>query len=267
MQQEKSKSSKDDNDRDVDCSNASRGIWLVKVPKYIAEKWCRAPPLSEAGRIKISKLANGMSDISFKLSNVTEEEKIPSEHKFVISNIQQQSLAVYSQPKSVNEDGVECGQGKISLEGSIVQKGECRPIGNDMHYMDLKRRKIVEASQPKRAAIGLTGVVHNFKPVARHTHQTEYEARKKQEGKKARGDRDQVLEMLFSAFEKHQYYNIKDLERITKQPAPFLRELLKEVCNYNVKNPHRNMWELKPEYRHYKKEEEEKAAAAEKKKD
>jgi hypothetical protein len=27
---------------------------------------------------------------------------------------------------------------------------------------------------------------------------------------------------------------------------------LKEVCNYNLKNPHKNMWELKPEYRHYK---------------
>lgn len=261
MQQQQTKASSE-SDRDVDCSNASRGIWLVKVPKYIAEKWCKAAPLSEAGRIKIAKLANGTSDITFKLSNVAEEEKIPSDHKFVISNIQQQSLAVYSQPKALNEDEVECGQGKISLEGSIVQKGECRPIGNDMHYMDLKRRKILEASQPKRAAIGLERVVHNFKPVARHVHQAEYELRKKQEGKKARGDRDQVLEMLFSAFEKHQYYNIKDLERITKQPAPFLRELLKEVCNYNVKNPHRNMWELKPEYRHYKKEEEEKAAVA-----
>lgn len=26
------------------------------------------------------------------------------------------------------------------------------------------------------------------------------------------------MDMLFSAFEKHQYYNVKDLVRITKQP-------------------------------------------------
>lgn len=32
----------------------------------------------------------------------------------------------------------------------------------------------------------------------------------------------------------------------------YLKEILNEVCNYNLKNPHRNMWELKPEYRHYK---------------
>lgn len=91
-----------------------------------------------------------------------------------------------------------------------------------------------------------------------------------------RDDKDVVLNTLFSAFEKHQYYNIKDLERITKQPVvrkhyfflrsldlivitfylqPYLKEILKEICNYNAKNPHKNMWELKPQFRHYKKEE------------
>jgi len=32
----------------------------------------------------------------------------------------------------------------------------------------------------------------------------------------------------------------------------FLKEVLKEICNYNMKAPHKNMWELKEEYRHYK---------------
>lgn len=49
--------------------------------------------------------------------------------------------------------------------------------------------------------------------------QLEYERRKKEEGKRARADKQQVLDMLFSAFEKHQYYNIKDLVDITKQPV------------------------------------------------
>ena len=34
-----------------------------------------------------------------------------------------------------------------------------------------------------------------------------------------RAERQVVLDMLFSAFEKHQYYNIKDLVDITKQPV------------------------------------------------
>lgn len=45
--------------------------------------------------------------------------------------------------------------------------------------------------------------------------QIEYQERKKAEGKKARDDKDAVLNMLFAAFEKHQYYNIKDLQKVS----------------------------------------------------
>lgn len=85
--------------------------------------------------------------------------------------------------------------------------------------------------------------------------QIEYRERKKAEGKKARDDKNAVMDMLFNAFEKHQYYNIKDLVKITNQPIGYLKEILKEVCDYNMKNPHKNMWELKKEYRHYKSDE------------
>ena len=66
----------------------------------------------------------------------------------------------------------------------------------------------------------------------------------------------QVQEILFALFEKHQFYNIKDLAQETRQPMAYLKQILKEVCNYSVKPPNRNMWELKPEYRHYKPEDE-----------
>ncbi|KAH6940129.1 hypothetical protein HPB50_025009 [Hyalomma asiaticum] len=239
-----------DQDRDVDCSNAARGVWLVKVPKYIASRWSKAPPMSEAGRLRITKGANGKSDIRFTLSDEcvnmkdpAEKSSIPKEHRFVISNIANQNLAVFSQNK-----------GKVYLEGHVVQKGECRPLGDD-RYMQLKRQTIVNASQPVRQVKQLDRIVQNYKPVADHKHNLEFEQKKKAEGKKAREDKEKVLDMLFSAFEKHQYYNIKDLEKITRQPVPYLKEILKEICNYNAKNPHKNMWELKPEYRHYKDQE------------
>lgn len=59
--------------------------------------------------------------------------------------------------------------------------------------------------------------------------QLEYERKKKEEGKRARADKQQVLDMLFSAFEKHQYYNIKDLVDITKQPVVRLEGNVKAV--------------------------------------
>lgn len=122
-------------------------------------------------------------------------------------------------------------------------------------YMDLKKQAIRKASIPVRQVQKLDKVVQNFKPISDHKHNIEYNERKKYEGKKARDDKDAVMAMLFKAFEKHQYYNIKDLVTLTKQPIVYLKEILKEVCNYNLKHPHKNMWELKPEYRHYKEQE------------
>ncbi|XP_020298996.1 general transcription factor IIF subunit 2 [Pseudomyrmex gracilis] len=125
----------------------------------------------------------------------------------------------------------------------------------DNCYMKLKLESIKRASVPQRQVQQLDRVVQNFKPVSDHKHNIEYAEKKKAEGKKMRDDKDAVLDMLFVAFEKHQYYNIRDLVKITRQPIVYLKEILNEVCNYNLKNPHRNMWELKPEYRHYKDEE------------
>jgi len=81
----------------------------------------------------------------------------------------------------------------------------------------------------------------------------EPERKRKEDGKRVRASREEVLEMLFSAFEKHQYYSLKDLIQLTEQPQVHLKNVLRDVCNYNLKNPHKNMYELKPEYRHYAK--------------
>lgn len=67
---------------------------------------------------------------------------------------------------------------------------------------------------PQRQVQQLDRIVQNFKPVSDHKHNIEYQERKKAEGKKARDDKDSVLNMLFAAFEKHQYYNIKDLQKV-----------------------------------------------------
>jgi hypothetical protein len=37
----KSEEVKQDTTRELDVSNAGRGVWLVKLPKYIAKKWLK----------------------------------------------------------------------------------------------------------------------------------------------------------------------------------------------------------------------------------
>lgn len=306
---------------ELDLNNAARGVWLVKVPKYISNRWEKAPSKTEVGKLQISKGNNNQPEIKFILSEelikipldksnngsggasststsgtsndnrsgsaaktargvkanlltksdtpmtalgakpqmknsligtkkdvlINKEDlkdlEIPREHKFAISDISHQHLAVFSHCQD------DKGAKKMVLEGNVVQKGECRPIGDSL-YMDLKKQRIVEARQPTRLVQQLDKAVVNYKPLI--TQRVEMEPKRKNEQKKSREDKDKVTEMLFAAFEKHQYYYLKDLERITKQPITYLKEILREIASYNLKNPHKNMWELKAEYRHYK---------------
>lgn len=39
----------------LDCSKASTGVWLVKVPKYLATKWNEAQDNTDVGVIRITQ--------------------------------------------------------------------------------------------------------------------------------------------------------------------------------------------------------------------
>ncbi|KAK1167728.1 general transcription factor IIF subunit 2 [Acipenser oxyrinchus oxyrinchus] len=241
---------------EVDLTGAKQntGVWLVKVPKYLSQQWAKSTGRGEVGKLKIAK-NQGKTEVSFalneELTNIqdTGEKsttvKAPRDHPFTMQSVGGQTLAVFTESSS----------DKLALEGVVVQRAECRPAVSE-NYMKLKRLQIEESSKPVRLSQQLDkAVTTNYKPVANHIYNVEYDKKKKEEGKRARADKQQVLDMLFSAFEKHQYYNIKDLVDITKQPVTYLKEILRDIGVYNVKGTHKNTWELRPEYRHYQGEE------------
>nr|ACO14574.1 Transcription initiation factor IIF subunit beta [Caligus clemensi] len=251
-------------DKDLFTENRKRGVWLVKVPKYISDRWEKAPDNEVVGKLRIVKRARAKPDVSFSLddkivakregtpeSKTSTNQAIPKQHKFIVSNVMAQTLGVFSRLTSSASEGPD----RVSLEGRVVKKAECRPI-SDKTYMSVKREAILKAIEPTRQTVQLDRAVNHYKPISNHAANIEHARRKKEEGKKSRDDKEKVMERLFALFEKHQYYNIKDLVRETRQPITHLKEVLKGVCNYNLKNPHKNMWELKPEYRHYKVDEE-----------
>jgi len=245
-------------EKEVDVTNAGRGIWLVKVPKYLQEQW-KDPNRSktEIGRLRLTSnpagSKKGRNSIALTLNEqIASENKLPREHKFITHDIKQ-SLAVFSLPK-VEEGQAPPLRNTVALEGSVNQKFECQPV-MDENYLAIRLASRKKAEKPLRQAIAITHSVQAYKPKARHEHLMTREKVKETVGKKSREDKDVVLNMLFEAFEKHQYYNIQDLTKITNQPMPYLKEILREVCTYNLQHPHKHTWELKPEYRHYDQEE------------
>jgi len=237
-----------------------------------SDRWEKAPPNTEVGKLRIKKKVAGAKpevnltladSICAQVGGLSDLEKnalvresatskqIPKEHKFKVSSIASQTLGVFSHVTGDKEAGIE---ERLSVEGKVVQRAECNPNQSQL-YQAIKGEAIKSAGQPIRTMVRLDKHVKAFKPIANHASNIAHERTKKLEGKKMRDDKDKVQEILFALFEKHQYYNIKDLAKETNQPMSYLREILNEVCVYSVKPPHRNMWELKPEYRHYKEEE------------
>nr|XP_045587893.1 general transcription factor IIF subunit 2-like [Procambarus clarkii] len=215
---------------DLDITNCSRGLWLVKVPKYLGDKWADCAG-HDVGKLKITKVPGKPPTITFKSSEHTlKDGKIPREHKI--------SDAAVSETQ------------QLSFEGQVIHKLECQPVVDD-YYINQKREAVKKAAQSLHTVKLIDRPLNGYKPISHHKHNVHLEQKKKAGGKTIRDDKDKVME-LFAAFEKHQYYNIKDLHKTTRQPITYLKEILKDLCNYNVKNPHKNMWELKPEYRHYK---------------
>lgn len=87
-------------DKELDLSNAGRGVWLVKVPKYIANKWEKAPGNIDVGKLRISKIPGQKAQVSLSLTdavmNLDPTEKIPKEHRLDVSVVTKQTLGVFS---------------------------------------------------------------------------------------------------------------------------------------------------------------------------
>lgn len=87
-------------DKELDLSNTGRGVWLVKVPKYIANKWEKAPGTTEVGKLKIVKQQHQKAQVLLTLSdaviNLDPHERIPREHRLDVSDVTKQTLGVFS---------------------------------------------------------------------------------------------------------------------------------------------------------------------------
>jgi len=232
----------------VDCSFSGKGLWLVKVPKYLAEKWNNASAQGnlEVGRIRITQpqAPSEKQDVVFHLNqNVAKsgssDKPCPTEHQFEMTSLGDQTIYILKQDEEPQKE-------TLSVIGKVLQKAECRPKRDDLSYLELKRKEVAKFSEPKKKIIQLEApVVQNFMPRVHHVHTAEV----KDKAKKQRSSKEEVQDILYRLFAKHQYYHLRDLERITKQPVGYLKEVLRDVCRVNAKGPHKNTWELKPEYR------------------
>lgn len=61
--------------------------------------------------------------------------------------------------------------------------------------------------------------------------------------------RNELLDMLFSAFEQFEYWNMKSLRAHTQQPEGYLRMVLSDIAQLNKRGPYAGHYSLLEEYK------------------
>lgn len=124
----------------LDMSKAGNAIWLVKVPKYVADKWDNAPGSLDVGKIKVTNTPGKRPDISLHLSEAVlclegekNNEPIPKSFKLDVSHFSSQTMVALSEHRMpYNPDAVVQETDRLAILGKISQKLECRPIGDQV---------------------------------------------------------------------------------------------------------------------------------------
>lgn len=138
--------------------------------------------------------------------------------------------------------------GKIHHEGSLI------PDLNDSYKHIMKQRQ-QSASQPKRTAKILepedTKLASGFNTASRFSSFIKTD-KSKQKGaqfeRAARMPRNELLDLLFSLFERQKYWNMRDLRSRTQQPLTYLKETLMTIAHLANKGPYHGHWYLQDVY-------------------
>uniref|UniRef100_A0AC34FY16 General transcription factor IIF subunit 2 n=1 Tax=Panagrolaimus sp. ES5 TaxID=591445 RepID=A0AC34FY16_9BILA len=240
----------------VDCERTSRGVWLVKVPRYLSEIWEKNEG-SDVGRLV------QLSEEDVKLISITPDEvssvgtnpSINGSTSSAALSQARRDLRKVQDPSELKPITAKNNKNvSAPKEHSFKFRNldECQPPNSDQ-YMKMKMNMIRKAKVPVSMAKQIDRAVVAFKPKAQHAENLKMDKTKKEVGARTiRGSREQVMDRIFEAFEKHQYYRLTDLQTIIQQPQGYLREILNDIAIYNTSPPHKSMWELKPEYRAYR---------------
>ncbi|CAI2352494.1 unnamed protein product [Caenorhabditis sp. 36 PRJEB53466] len=247
---------------EVDCELAKRSIWLVKVPRYLSELW-EANEGSVVGKLHVEKeielhTAKGLTQPTpkdegegGKQPTSSDASEIPTQYSFLLHDVKSQTMSVLSEDKQGMGSEASIKTGKLSIEGRIIKKAECRPPATSK-YMKMKLAHIVKNTQPKKQVKLIEKAAIKFKPVSMHAEDMIRSKQKKDGAKTYRADRDVLRQALFKAFEKHSFYRLQDLQQLLQQPVSYVKDVLQEIAVYNTAPPHKSLWCLKPEYCNYK---------------
>ncbi|KAF5742526.1 general transcription factor IIF subunit 2-like isoform X1 [Tripterygium wilfordii] len=234
----------------LETSKSDRAMWLMKCPALVSRsmKGPDDPSLPVAKVVlSIDPLRNeedSSTQFTMELAG-PESGNAPKRYAMEISK-DFVPLSVFS----------ESSQGKLSVEGKILNKFDMRPHAENLeNYGKLCRERTNQYMTKIRQiqVIGNDRGTH-MRPMPGmiapgFTQEKKKPPPKGSEMKRTRRDRGEMEEIMFKLFERQPNWTLRQLIQETDQPEQFLKDLLKDLCVYNNKGTNQGSYELKPEYK------------------
>ncbi|KAH8555819.1 transcription initiation factor IIF, beta subunit-domain-containing protein [Umbelopsis sp. PMI_123] len=235
---------------DLNISNISTKIWLVKVPNFLAEKWKNVDQDSmNLGTVRIYNRNPEGSNSHVKLILPDNEmtSDIPKEYSIKIPAGEVENKYVFGS----NEHGAA-----TRVVGKIHHECHVSPA-NWAAYRDIMRKRVHEADRPTRSVqeieqrnqpVFAPGASSGM-PASDFSSFIPSKKPRIDKEKATRMPRNELMDMLFAAFERYPYWSLKGIAEHTKQPMQYLKEILSEICILNKRGPYTSTYQLKAEYK------------------
>ncbi|KAI8823086.1 transcription initiation factor IIF, beta subunit-domain-containing protein [Fimicolochytrium jonesii] len=253
-------------DEDLRLDDAETEVWLVKVPKFLAEKWTEVAEKGGPGETgKQEEVVLGTIDVpsvlirnsinpavnrgTVTLPTTPWSDDIPNSYTLSYTNLAPPTSYIFTVNKPADRPKELIG--RVNSEASIA------PIVNDRYkqLMQARAKGMMDRKRPVQR-LEKDGPAFTFlKPgMAGHGKKegVSFAVSKKQSSqtdKKSRLEKTDLINLLFTAFEKYAHWNFKGLLERTHQPQAWLKEVLGEVAILNKRGPYVGLYELRPEFK------------------
>lgn len=225
----------------LNISKRACSVWLLKLPRYLGEQVLSSNQRVAVGRLGVQMGTDGrLGSVQFTLADQLLASGLPRMYTVDVHDIAPGTYAIGTQ-----DDG-------LAVVGVVNRECLVRPVINEEYLAFRQARATTTAGGP-----GAARVINYFTEVRRGEkygplRELEMLARKRkamlQAKKRERLGSEDVLNMIFNAFEQREQWTVKDLADFTGQPVAYIQEMVNDVCVLNKKD-HRNAYELKPEYK------------------
>lgn len=224
---------------EINTKNKDKKISIGKLPAFLGDRLIGLEQRKTVGEMIIDD--SNLDNIIFRVSTAfADVEDFPLDFN-VKKIIKGNNMYVIN--SDVNETFVE---GEVDSEYYVTPK--MTPT-----YLRFKKRQ----SQCKKHDVRNAEVIDYVSEGRRSEkigslRELEFLAKKRKkmllEKKRERLGKNEVLDIVFNAFEKYNSWTVKDLADFTGQPTAFIQEIVDEICVVNKKD-HKNTYELKTEYK------------------